>query len=125
LWCSADAPEDEAICLFAGLLANPDVPLSHEVYFESKCAWSSCGTIEAPTKDRSPFHRKGWEDRLLETLSLPFFLAFLTLTACEVGGVAYWGGGDGVLKWLRSQHVVNTRLTNSVRIERLGNTCQV
>jgi hypothetical protein len=22
-------PEDEAICLFAGLLANPDVPLSH------------------------------------------------------------------------------------------------
>ncbi len=26
-WCS-DAPEDEAICLFAGLLANPDVPLS-------------------------------------------------------------------------------------------------
>ncbi len=27
LWCSADAPEDEAICLFAGLLANPDVPL--------------------------------------------------------------------------------------------------
>jgi hypothetical protein len=28
LWCSADAPEDEAICLFAGLLANPDVPLN-------------------------------------------------------------------------------------------------
>jgi hypothetical protein len=28
LRCSADAPEDEAICLFAGLLANPDVPLS-------------------------------------------------------------------------------------------------
>ena len=26
--CS-DAPEDEAISLFAGLLANPDVPLSH------------------------------------------------------------------------------------------------
>jgi hypothetical protein len=26
-WCS-DAPEDQAICLFAGLLANPDVPLS-------------------------------------------------------------------------------------------------
>ncbi len=26
-WCT-DAPEDEAICLFAGLLANPDVPLS-------------------------------------------------------------------------------------------------
>ncbi len=25
-WCS-DAPEDEAISLFAGLLANPDVPL--------------------------------------------------------------------------------------------------
>jgi hypothetical protein len=24
-----DAPEDEAISLFAGLLANPDVPLSH------------------------------------------------------------------------------------------------
>jgi hypothetical protein len=24
-------PEDEAICLFAGLLANPDVPLSHEI----------------------------------------------------------------------------------------------
>ena len=26
-WCS-DAPEDQAICLFAGLLANPDMPLS-------------------------------------------------------------------------------------------------
>ena len=26
-WCS-DAPEDEAISLFVGLLANPDVPLS-------------------------------------------------------------------------------------------------
>jgi hypothetical protein len=26
-WCS-DASEDEAISLFAGLLANPDVPLS-------------------------------------------------------------------------------------------------
>jgi hypothetical protein len=26
-WCS-DAPEDEAISLFAGLLPNPDVPLS-------------------------------------------------------------------------------------------------
>ena len=26
-WCS-DAPEDEVISLFAGLLANPDVPLS-------------------------------------------------------------------------------------------------
>jgi hypothetical protein len=25
-WCT-DAPEDEAISLFAGLLANPDVPL--------------------------------------------------------------------------------------------------
>jgi hypothetical protein len=28
-WCW-DAPEDEAISLFAGLLANPDVPLSLE-----------------------------------------------------------------------------------------------
>jgi hypothetical protein len=26
-WCT-DAPEDEVISLFAGLLANPDVPLS-------------------------------------------------------------------------------------------------
>ncbi len=26
-WCS-DAPEDEAMSLFAGLFANPDVPLS-------------------------------------------------------------------------------------------------
>jgi hypothetical protein len=26
-WCS-DAPEDQVICLFAGLLDNPDVPLS-------------------------------------------------------------------------------------------------
>ena len=25
---AADAPEDQAICLFAGLLANPDMPLS-------------------------------------------------------------------------------------------------
>ena len=28
LWCS-DAPEDQAICLFAGLLANPDMVLNH------------------------------------------------------------------------------------------------
>ena len=28
-WCT-DAREDEAIALFAGLLANPDVPLSHQ-----------------------------------------------------------------------------------------------
>ena len=28
-WCS-DALKDEAISLFAGLLANPDVPLSQE-----------------------------------------------------------------------------------------------
>jgi hypothetical protein len=27
-WCS-DAPEDEVISLLAGLLTNPDVPLSH------------------------------------------------------------------------------------------------
>jgi hypothetical protein len=28
-FCGApDAPEDQAICLFAGLLANPDMPLS-------------------------------------------------------------------------------------------------
>ncbi len=26
-WCS-DAPEDQAICLFAGFLGNPDIPLS-------------------------------------------------------------------------------------------------
>ena len=30
-FCGApDAPEDQAICLFAGLLANPDMPFSHE-----------------------------------------------------------------------------------------------
>jgi hypothetical protein len=30
-FCGApDAPEDEAICLFAGLLANPDMPLSRD-----------------------------------------------------------------------------------------------
>ncbi len=29
-FCGApDAPEDQAICPFAGLLANPDMPLSH------------------------------------------------------------------------------------------------
>jgi hypothetical protein len=28
LWCSADAPEDEVICLYGGFLPNPDVPLS-------------------------------------------------------------------------------------------------
>ena len=30
LWCS-DAPEDQAICLFAGLLANPDMALSQRM----------------------------------------------------------------------------------------------
>ncbi len=34
-WCS-DAPEDEAISLFAGLLANPDVPLTHPDIFFSE-----------------------------------------------------------------------------------------
>jgi hypothetical protein len=29
-WCT-DTPEDEAISLFAGLLANPDVPLSRHL----------------------------------------------------------------------------------------------
>ena len=42
-WCS-DAPEDEAISLFAGLLANPDVRLSlmsyligHHYFFFCVC----------------------------------------------------------------------------------------
>ena len=31
-FCGApDAPEDQAICLFAGLLANPDMTLSREM----------------------------------------------------------------------------------------------
>jgi len=35
-----------------------------------------------------------------------------------------WGGGDGVLKWLRSQHVVHTHLTRRVWNESLRNkTC--
>ena len=34
LRCS-DAPEDQAICLFAGLLANPDMPLSHDLIIKS------------------------------------------------------------------------------------------
>jgi hypothetical protein len=33
-WC-ADAPEDEAISLFAGLLANPDVSLS-QLFLQSQ-----------------------------------------------------------------------------------------
>ncbi len=36
-FCGApDAPEDQAICLFAGLLANPDMPLSHDWYDSDK-----------------------------------------------------------------------------------------
>jgi hypothetical protein len=32
-FCGApDAPEDQAICLFAGLLANPDMALIHQAY---------------------------------------------------------------------------------------------
>jgi hypothetical protein len=31
-WCT-DAPEDEVISLFTGLLANPDVPLSPDLQF--------------------------------------------------------------------------------------------
>jgi hypothetical protein len=39
LWCSADAPEDKTIFLFARLLANPDVPLSQmECFFVYKNA---------------------------------------------------------------------------------------
>jgi hypothetical protein len=32
---AADAPDDQAICLFAGLLANPDMPLSLDVSLTS------------------------------------------------------------------------------------------
>ena len=41
-WCT-DAPEDEAISLFAGLLANPDVPLSQFVCFiaTQKLMWAN------------------------------------------------------------------------------------
>ena len=42
-WCS-DAPEDEAISLFAGLLANPDVRLSlreKKVFFPGFSSLSS------------------------------------------------------------------------------------
>jgi hypothetical protein len=46
LWCSADAPEDEAICLFAGLLANPDVPLSPRQKNEGKNNFSFQGKNE-------------------------------------------------------------------------------
>jgi hypothetical protein len=49
-WCS-DAPEDEAISLFAGLLANPDVPLSlceTELLKLQKVMWRSI------TKDTGP-----------------------------------------------------------------------
>jgi hypothetical protein len=37
-WCS-DAPEDEAISLFAGLLANPDMRLSREFFIEAISAF--------------------------------------------------------------------------------------
>jgi hypothetical protein len=41
-WCT-DAPEDEAISLFAGLLADPDVPLSPLLKF------MGTATVEAAT----------------------------------------------------------------------------
>ncbi len=38
-FCGApDAPEDQAICLFAGWLANPDMPLSLDERFRV-CLW--------------------------------------------------------------------------------------
>jgi hypothetical protein len=35
LWCS-DTPEDQEICLFAGLLANPDMSLNLPRFFNSR-----------------------------------------------------------------------------------------
>ena len=35
LWCS-DAPEDQSICLFEGLLANPDMSLSRNLVIMTK-----------------------------------------------------------------------------------------
>ena len=40
-WCS-DAPENEAISLFAGLLANPDVPLSLLYISQWRCLCRTC-----------------------------------------------------------------------------------
>ncbi len=38
-WCSDD-PVDQAICLFAGLLANPDMPLSQAAALFSSICYS-------------------------------------------------------------------------------------
>ena len=52
---------------------------------------------------------------------MPFFMALLgTDRLCS-----RWGSGDAVLQLLRNQHVVNTRLTSTVRIERLWHTVWV
>ncbi len=45
-WCS-DAPEDEAISLFAGLLANPDVRLSLQTHRETDRFFTSSGVQSA------------------------------------------------------------------------------
>ncbi len=44
-WCS-DAPEDEAISLFAGLLANPDMTLSQQCHKTS----AMCDSFDEITK---------------------------------------------------------------------------
>ena len=53
-WCS-DAPEDEAISLFAGLLANPDMTLSP---YTLGCVGNGGARGNGTPKDRDEVKRR-------------------------------------------------------------------
>jgi hypothetical protein len=82
-WCT-DVPEDEAISLFVGLLANPDVPLSQHLFTQCRLPHQEYGWWYVPTaeteyrtcptcKKRTPqahFHAI-WEDSQAACISCP------------------------------------------------------
>jgi hypothetical protein len=43
-WCFSGRPEDQAICLFGGLLTKPDMPLSHSTKLVQQSLCTICLT---------------------------------------------------------------------------------
>ncbi len=84
-WCS-DAPEDEAISLFAGLLANPDVRLSPLAFGSSN--HPMC--VLAPQKCAGPHGR---------AQKLCCFMAMLSMQPCiESGTLSLRKRASGTVK---------------------------
>jgi hypothetical protein len=88
--------------------------------FRPGCSWSSCSTLRRSNHGRLGFHL-GLKAEAGQGCHLP-------LGACPAHAffMALWGtdrlcsqrgSGDEILKLLRNQHFVHTRLTSSVTVE--------